>query len=104
MYPLMENHEFALQMQEEMIKEIESTGPEILVFVRVGTSWLQRRDSHKLLFEWVLRYQASYYALVGLVEISNLKTLYHWTSNIKWPPRSRFWVAVFKRKNNGGNY
>lgn len=102
MYPLMENHDFALKMQEEMIKEIESARPEILVFVRVGTSWLRRPDSHRLLFEWFLRYQANHYVIVGLVELSNLKTLYHWAPDIKWPPRSGFWVAVLKKRTRVG--
>ena len=99
MYPLMEHHDFAMQMQKEMIREIESVQPEFLIYVQVNTSWLQRRDSHKLLFEWFRGYQSKYYKQVGLVDLFDDKTLYHWTPDIIEPPRSSSWIAVLKRKN-----
>ncbi|MHC4124218.1 MAG: glycosyltransferase family 39 protein [Planctomycetota bacterium] len=34
-YPLMENHPYAVKMQQEMAQEIEKTSPEFLVFVNV---------------------------------------------------------------------
>jgi len=97
MYPLMEKHDFALQMQKEMIREIESAQPKFLVFVRINTSWLQRPASHKLVFEWFQRYQERHYSLVGLVELWSDKTLYHRVPNLKWPPTSTNWIAVMKR-------
>ena len=98
MYPLMENHDFALKMQKEMIQEIESAQPEFLIFVRINTSWLQRPDSHKLIFDWFETYTAKQYRLVGLVDLLNDKSVYHWIPNVKWPPRSSYWIAVLKRK------
>jgi hypothetical protein len=99
MYSLMEKHGFAMQMQKEMIREIESAQPRFLIFVRINTSWLQRPESHKLLFEWFHSYQAKHYSLVGLVDLFEDTTFYHWAPNVKWPPRSRFWIAVLKRKD-----
>ena len=98
MYPLMENHDFALKMQKEMIQEIESAQPEFLIFVRINTSWLQRPNSHKLLFDWFETYKAKYYKLVGLVDLFDDKSVYHWMPSIKWPPRSSHWIAILKRK------
>ena len=98
MYPLMENHDFALKMQKEMIQEIESAQPEFLIFVRINTSWLQRPDSHKLLFDWFETYTAKQYRLVGLVDLLDDKSMYHWIPNVKWPPRSSYWIAILKRK------
>ncbi|OQY58527.1 MAG: hypothetical protein B6245_11415 [Desulfobacteraceae bacterium 4572_88] len=99
MYAMMEHHDFAMQMQKEMIQEIESASPEILVMVNVRTSWLTRPDSHQLLFEWLRTYQTEHYTLVGLAEISKKEaTVYHWIPNVKWPPKSPAWVAVMKRK------
>jgi hypothetical protein len=99
MYPLMENHEFALQMQKEMIQEVESAKPEVLVFVWVPTSWLKRVDSHDLLFKWFETYQASYYSLTGLVNIFNDTSVYQWRQEVKWPPESDYWIAILKRKH-----
>ncbi|RLB75934.1 MAG: hypothetical protein DRH24_18750 [Deltaproteobacteria bacterium] len=98
MYPLMEHHDFALEMQKEMIQEIESAQPEFLIFVRINTSWLQRPNSHKFLFDWFETYKAKYYKLVGLVDLLDDKSVYQWMPNIKWPPRSSHWIAILKRK------
>jgi hypothetical protein len=98
MYALMENHDYALEMQKEMVQDIESTKPKFLVFVNVDTSWLKNRDSHTLLLEWIQNYQAKYYRLVGLVTIDQQDTRYHWAQNVKWPPNSPLWIAVLQRK------
>jgi len=99
MYPLMEHHDFALQMQKEMIREIESAQPEFLIFVRNNTSWLRRPDSHTLVFKWFQSYQKKHYSLVGLVDAYKGKTFYHWEPDVKWPPRSSYWVTVLKRRH-----
>ncbi len=99
MYPLMEHHDFALQMQKEMIKEIESAQPEYLLVVNISTSWLSRKNSHKLIFEWLKKYQKQHYNMVGLADmLRGSATLYQWGQDIRWPPRSPLWIAVMKRK------
>jgi 4-amino-4-deoxy-L-arabinose transferase-like glycosyltransferase len=96
-YPLMEEHELAGQMQREMIAEIEQAAPELIVFVRVGSSWLQRSGSKGLLLEWFGRYSAGY-EVVGLVDIWEERTDYHWGPEVPWPSKSASWIAVLKRK------
>ena len=98
MYALMENHDYALKMQQEMIREIELNKPKLLIFVHIPTSWLRRPDSHKLIFDWSKDYQKKNFYLAGLVELYSDTALYHWTPNVKWPPGSPFWVAVLVRK------
>ena len=105
MYPLMEAHDFAVQMQKEMIQEIKSVQPEFLVYVHIETSWLDHPGSHKLLLEWFKKYQSKHYKIVGLVDLLQdnddlllNKTVYHWAPNVKWPPSSSSWIAVLKRK------
>jgi hypothetical protein len=98
MYALMENHDYALTMQKEMIQEIESAQPKFIVFVNVPTSWLRSQTSHTLLHNWLQNYQSKYYELVGLVTISQQNTRYHWAQKVKWPPNSPLWVAVLQRK------
>ena len=98
MYPLMENHEFALQMQKNFIKDIEIKKPKYIVFVNVRTSWLQRPDSHRKIFKWFNDYlNKKYLKLVGTIELFNDRTVYHWESEVKWPVRSKSWIAVFER-------
>ena len=67
MYPLMESQPFATQMQTEMIKEIETTKPETIVFVSVKYSWVVRPESNrKVLDWWVYGYHTNYEAIGGL--------------------------------------
>jgi len=97
MYPLMECHDFAKQMQIEMIQEIEKAAPELLIIVNVRASWLQRSDTHKLIFEWLNSYRSKYYRILCLVEIGREKTLYHWIPDIILPPKSSRWMLIMKR-------
>jgi hypothetical protein len=98
MYALMESHDYALNMQKEMIQDIESAQPKYLIFVNVDTSWLKSQNSHTLLLDWIQQYQAQYYMLVGLVDIYRENSRYQWAPNINWPPHSAFWIAVLQRK------
>jgi hypothetical protein len=68
-YPLMEEHPFALKMQEEMIGEIERARPAYVVYVDDPYSWLIRPDSAPRLFEWWRGYWASDLDLVQTIEV-----------------------------------
>jgi hypothetical protein len=98
MYPLMENHDFALQMQKDFIKDVEEINPKYLIFVNVPTSWLRRPDSHKDIFQWFDSYlQRGHLRLVGVVELWKDETVYHWEPDVKWPVPSQCWIAIFER-------
>ena len=98
MYPLMENHDFALQMQKDFIKDVEAINPKYLIYVGVPTSWLRRRDSHKEIFQWLDGYlQRGHLKLVGVVELWEDEAVYHWEPDVKWPVPTRFWIAIFER-------
>lgn len=100
-YPLMELHDYAKHMQDEMIADIESGRPRFIVFVRVQTSWLQRPGSHLELFEWFERYYRRHYRVVGLAEIvSNDTTTYLWDDEVHWPPRTGQWIALMERTDD----
>ncbi len=100
MYPLMENHEFALQMQKQMINEIEGNRPKYMIYFRHQLSWLPRPGSHDLIFKWFEGYKNKNYDLVGMVDIGAEKTEYSWMPDVKWPPSSPYWAAILKRKAN----
>jgi 4-amino-4-deoxy-L-arabinose transferase-like glycosyltransferase len=66
-YPLMEIHPFASRMQSEMIREIETTKPEMVVVVSADISWLIRKDSDLTIMKWwVDTYQTNYQAVAGI--------------------------------------
>lgn len=99
-YALMENHNYAGQMQEEMIREIESVRPKYIIFVSVSTSWLARPDSIQTIFQWFDSYQQKYYQRIGVIDIfPNKATDYRWgEESYQYAPRSPYWLAVFERK------
>ncbi len=85
-------------MQKEMIREIESAHPKILVLINHNLSWLKRPKSNDLVFKWLQKYQAKYYKPVGLVDMSADGTRYYWGAELKGVPQSPLWIAVFDRK------
>ena len=100
-YPLMEPQPYAAEMQKEMIREIEKADPDYVVFVHVGTSWLQFSDSNPLIFDWFGKYQREQLRLVGLVEIQpGGQTQYQWfdqsETNVQTSAES--WLAIFQRR------
>lgn len=67
MYPLMEPQPFADRMQQEMIREIESSDPEYIVTVQVAGSWLPRPGSDARLLAWWSQSYVNHYSVVGVV-------------------------------------
>ena len=99
MYPLAEPHIYAQKMQKDMIREIESSKPRLLVYVNMHFSWAIRPDSQiSLLNNWLHSYQKGY-KLIGIVDISKDNTLYNLEPNIV-PPKSPNYIALYERKSN----
>ena len=100
-YPLMEPQPRAVEMQQEMIREIEQARPDYVVYVHVKSSWLQYSDSNPLIFGWFGKYQRERLQLAGLVEMApDGPTEYRWfdppQTNVQTAAES--WLAVFKRR------
>jgi hypothetical protein len=102
MYPLMERHEFALQMQKDFIRETEAESPEYCILVHMPFSWCQRHDSKNLLIHWMYSYLEINYDLVGTVEIFNDHSVYHWDDHLVWPVSADFSIEVYKKKTAEG--
>ena len=101
MYELTQKHDYALQMQKEMISEIESARPKFLIFVYILTSWMSQPGSEGLILEWFNQYRQKYYKQVGVIDIiSQDRTIYRWgDSSINYLPQSKNWLLVLQRKN-----
>jgi hypothetical protein len=81
-YALMEPQPFALKMQREMIREIETNSPEFIVFVNVPTSWFQMPNSDLTIFRWWGDYRTNY-SIVGIADIIGpTNTQYIWGDDI----------------------
>jgi hypothetical protein len=101
MYPLMEKHAYARQMQAEMIREIEGAQPEFVVVVKLSGSWVSPRpDFSPLLKDWAQSYLSSEYEISGVVDIlSHEETIYKWGEQARgYHPRSRYHLLIFKKQ------
>jgi hypothetical protein len=73
-FPLVEKQPFALQMQNDMIREIENAQPKIVVFVDNQLSWgwdpgWDAKDPYMNIFSWIRGYLDAHYDLVAEVPI-----------------------------------
>jgi hypothetical protein len=97
MYPLMEQHPFAEEMQKRMIGQIEDKKPKFILFVRNQLSWLQQGKSSSLLFQWFENYRNTFYTRKGLVQIFGDTTLYQWENTENINPRTPYWIEILQR-------
>jgi hypothetical protein len=97
-YALMERHPYAVTMQDEMIRQIETARPEYLVYVNNNFSWLAQPDSNQRILEWWPAYWASNYALVSTVNTRQGATEFA-EKNPAPPGSSGNYLLLLKRKN-----
>ena len=98
-FPLMEPHPYALQMQQEMIQQIETARPNFLLFTTVPMSWSREPTSNKMIFEWFEQYRQKYYRLVALADFASADHVdYYWNQDTtNYQLRSLIGVAIFQR-------
>jgi len=97
----METQPFALQMQNEMIREIETAQPEYIVREEAEEAWLRTPDSPARIFDWWEAYRQQHYQLVGLAEtISDDRTEYRWgaAQAQAYILQSEYVLSVYRRK------
>lgn len=101
MYGLMEMQLYARRMQEEAIREIETSDPRYLVFVNIPESWLLRSDSETEILLWYKKYSAARYDRVGVAEIfPDQETIYTWGPEAATlTPRSLSQIYIYQRKS-----
>jgi hypothetical protein len=98
MYGLMEAQPYALTMQEEFTREVESARPEYVVVVSSVGSWLKRPDSPTRIFTWWAAYGPEHYKIAGIGEIFQERA-----PNIQWgnvmdrPTQSPSAVRIYRR-------
>jgi len=100
MYPLMEKHIFAHEMQVELIREIESSKPKFIVLINVTLSWGFKRDSSPLLVTWAPVYLNREYKVSGIVDVfSNKEPLYKWGEKaLNYTPMSSKHIIIYERR------
>lgn len=99
-YELMEPQSYARQMQEEMIRQIESARPKYVISIGVRSSWLQQRTSEGMIFAWADSYVGKFYDVVGLVNIlSRDHTDYYFDQLPEPMPQLVNYIFICRRKS-----
>src|SRR5271165_132091 len=100
-YPLLEDQSYALDMQKEMAKEVESNHPEYLVIVNVTSSWMSpSQGSNTFIFDRMQKYADDNYDMVGVAADILPQTRYVWGDAAKsYQVHSSAFIHVLKRKN-----
>jgi len=93
----MEPQQYARQMQEEMISEIERARPKYLISVVMNDSWLQRPRSDRLIFTWANEYTAQNYAAAGFVNITPTETDYFFGDVPSSVENLKDYILIYKR-------
>ncbi len=102
MYPLMERHDYALEMQTELIREVEGAQPEFIVVTNLAGSWASRRPYiSPTMEEWAQEYLNLEYEIKGVVDIfANEQTVYKWGDQAKgYHPKSRYHLLIHKKRS-----
>lgn len=96
-YALVEEQRYSSVMQAEMIKEVESAKPEILVDVLRHESWLTKAHADQKIFDWRESYAKEHYTLEGIADGGN-HDVYRWGPDAStYRPRTPECVLVFRR-------
>ncbi|MGA2854084.1 MAG: glycosyltransferase family 39 protein [Verrucomicrobiota bacterium] len=99
-YALMESQPHAREMQQDMMREIETNRPEYLVYISHVTSWSFQPHSDRAILGWCQEYAGRFYELVGIVHKSSTGGLESfWGDEAKNRHNDDGdYIAVFKRK------
>jgi len=105
MYPLMEPHPYARQMQEEMIAEIETASPEFLVVVYNPVSWMVRPESEKMILSWAHDYPQKFYRMTGIIDVAADDSVsYVWDDAASdYRPRGDRYIFIYQRRRDNSN-
>ncbi len=102
-YSLMEPHAYALKMQQEMIREIESARPRYIVFVNLRLSWLLREHSNMHIVRWTERYLKDYYQPRGFMDSISQRVMENEEGSDKIGSIWRHQLTVLERKQVSGS-
>jgi hypothetical protein len=98
-YPLVEPQKYAIDMQNDMAKEIENSRPDYMVFVQVTSSWIASPGASTFILDWFHKYVSDHYEMVGIVDEIDPQTQYIWGDAAKsYHVKSGASIGVFKRK------
>jgi 4-amino-4-deoxy-L-arabinose transferase-like glycosyltransferase len=97
-YPLVEAQPYGRVMQAEMIEEIESVKPEIIVYVMMNNSWIVDPQADPRILDWTEAYVKEHYTLEGIADGGN-HDVYRWGPDaMQYHPRRPEYILLYRRR------
>jgi hypothetical protein len=97
-YSLIEDQPFAEQFRLEMIHQIESTAPKLLVYTHIQPEWYQKSKGEKEINKWFFNFAESHYIPIARFEYSNSNDTVLITDPtlIMTHPTHLFWISIYE--------
>ncbi|HXG37443.1 MAG TPA: hypothetical protein VNL36_01590, partial [Bacteroidota bacterium] len=101
-YPLIERQPYAVEMREEMIRQIERASPRFLVYPQILPTWYKKHEGMVAIDDWFTTFTEQQYELVARLEYgaSVSPRLITDQDSLQQPPTTITWLSIFERKKN----
>lgn len=100
-YSLGENQPLAEQFRFEMIQQVESALPKILVFTNIQPEWYKKPKGWEELDKWFFSFAKLHYTPIARFEYNSIKDtlLITDTNSLLKKPTHVFWITIYEKKN-----
>jgi 4-amino-4-deoxy-L-arabinose transferase-like glycosyltransferase len=100
-FSLIEEQPLAEQFRLEMIHQVESTAPKLLIFTHITPEWYEKSKSWKELDKWFFSFAKLYYVPFARFEYNNIKDtlLITDTNNLLKKPTHIFWITIYEKRD-----
>jgi hypothetical protein len=97
-YSLVEDQPFAEQFRSEMIHQVESATPKLLIFTQVIPEWYSISNGEKEINKWFFNFAKLHYTQIARFEYSNSEDTVLITDPtlITRKPTHLFWISIYE--------
>jgi hypothetical protein len=98
-YPIGEDQPLAEQFRCEMIQQVESASPQLLVYTNIQPEWYKKPKGWEELDKWFFYFAQSHYTLIVRFEYLNIKDTLLITNPILLTKKSThlFWISIYEK-------
>ncbi|MGD0589225.1 MAG: glycosyltransferase family 39 protein [Bacteroidota bacterium] len=100
-FSLVENQPFAEQFRHEMIRQVESAAPKLLVYTHTILDYFEKSKGQKELDEWFFGFAKSHYNPIARFEYIHDDTLLITDPTLMLNmPTHLFWISIYERRKD----
>ncbi len=100
-YSIAEDQPLAEQFRLEMMRQVESAFPKLLIYTNIEPEWYKKRKGSEELDKWFFRFAKSNYPIIARFEYNNIKDtlLITDTHSLLKKPTHVFWISIYKKRD-----